>query len=64
MNNEEFNRIEYFENLILMLRELDTKKNSSDSIRDVLNFIADNLETYTEDIKAINMLKDFIKEDE
>lgn len=64
MNNEEFNKIEYFENLILMLRELDTKKNSSEAIRDVLNFIADNLETYTEDIKAINMLKDFIKEDE
>lgn len=64
MNNEEFNKIEYFENLILMLRELDTKKNSSEALREVLNFIADNLENYTEDIRAINMLKDFIKEDE
>lgn len=45
------NRCEMFKNLICMLRELDLIKNDTDSIRYVLNYIADELEKYIDDIK-------------
>lgn len=38
-------------NLIDMLRELDTEKNDRQTIKEVLNFIADKLEDLIEEVK-------------
>ena len=45
------NRILYFQNLITMLEEIDTEKNSAEDLRDVLNYIANELKQYINDIK-------------
>ena len=45
------NRVLIFQQLILMLRELDIVKNDSDTIREVLDYIANELENYIDDIK-------------
>lgn len=45
------NRVLDFQQLILMLRELDVVKNDSDTIREVLDYIANELEKYIDDIK-------------
>lgn len=45
------NRVLVFQNLISMLRELDLEKNDKETIREVLNYIADMLEQYIDDIK-------------
>jgi len=45
------NRVLVFQNLISMLRELDLEKNDKETIREVLNYIADMLEEYIDDIK-------------
>lgn len=45
------NRVLNFQQLILMLRELDVVKNDSDTIREVLDYIANELEKYIDDIK-------------
>lgn len=45
------NRVLYFQNLITMLREIDTQKNDAETLREVLNYIAQELEQYVDDIK-------------
>ena len=45
------NRVLEYQNLIAMLRELHLTKNSIEDIREVLNYIADELEKYIDDIK-------------
>lgn len=45
------NRVLYFQNLILMLEELDTEKNDSQTLREILNYIANELKKYIDDIK-------------
>lgn len=45
------NRVLVFQNLISMLRELDLEKNDKETIREVLNYIANMLEEYIDDIK-------------
>lgn len=45
------NKVLKFLNLIDMLKEIDLEKNSNEDIRKVLNFIADELEGYIEDLK-------------
>ena len=45
------NRVLVFQNLISMLRDLDLEKNDKETIREVLNYIADMLEEYIDDIK-------------
>ena len=45
------NRVLNFQQLISMLRELDVVKNDSDTIREVLDYIANELEKYIDDIK-------------
>lgn len=45
------NRVLYFQNLITMLKEIDTEKNSAEALREVLDFIAIELEKYIDDIK-------------
>ena len=45
------NKVFEYLNLIDMLREIDLEKNSTEDIREVLNFIADELEGYIEDLK-------------
>lgn len=45
------NRVLNFQQLILMLRELDVVKNDSDTIREVLDYIANELEKYIDNIK-------------
>lgn len=44
-------RVLRYQNLIYMLREIDTKKNSAEDLREVLDFIANELEKYVDDIK-------------
>ena len=44
-------RVLEYQNLITMLRELHLTKNSIEDIREVLNYIADELEKYINDIK-------------
>ena len=41
------------ENLITMLKEIDTKKNSPEDLRQVLNLIAKEIENKTEKLKNI-----------
>lgn len=48
-------------NLITMLREVDTKKNSPQDLRTVLDFIADK---FKHKVCELNDLKSFIKETE
>ena len=45
------NRVLEYQNLITMLRELDTEKNSAEDLRYVLDFIANELEQYIDDIE-------------
>ena len=45
------NRVLYFKNLITMLEEIDTEKNDSQALREVLDFIANELKQYIDDIK-------------
>lgn len=45
------NRVLYFQNLITMLREIDTQRNDAEKLREVLNYIAQELEQYVDDIK-------------
>lgn len=51
------NRKDLFITLIDMLREIDLEKNSKEILRDVLDYIADNLETYIEDIEESEVNK-------
>lgn len=39
--------LEYY-NLLDMLREIDTEKNSAEDLREVLNYIANELEKYVD----------------
>lgn len=43
--------LEYL-NLLAMLREIDTEKNSPEDIRTVLNYIAEELEKYVDLMKG------------
>lgn len=45
------NRVLYFQNLISMLEEIDTERNDSETLREVLNYIASELKKYINDIK-------------
>lgn len=45
------NRLLYFQNLISMLEEIDTERNDSETLREVLNYIANELKKYINDIK-------------
>lgn len=45
------NRVLEYQNLIEMIREIDTKKNSPELVREVLDYIADHLDTFIDDIK-------------
>lgn len=45
------NRVQYFQQLILMLQEIDTEKNDSQALREVLDYIASELEKYIDDIR-------------
>lgn len=45
------NRVLRFQNLIQMLKEIDTKKNSPEDLREVLDIIAHQLEEYINDIR-------------
>lgn len=45
------NRVLYFQNLISMLEEIDTERNDSETLREVLNYIANELKKYINDIK-------------
>ena len=45
------NRILYYQNLISMLEELDIEKNDKETIKEVLNYIANELKQYINDIK-------------
>lgn len=44
-------RKEKYKNLVVMLEELDTQKNDSDTLRYVLDFIANQLKEFINDIK-------------
>ena len=50
-------RKDLFITLIDMLREIDLEKNSKEILRDVLDYIVDNLETYIEDIEESEVNK-------
>ena len=50
-------RKDLFITLIDMLREIDLEKNSKEILRDVLDYIASNLETYIEDIEESEVNK-------
>lgn len=45
------NRVLYFQNLIAMLEELDTQKTDSQTLHEVLLYIAGELKQYINDIK-------------
>ena len=45
------NRVLYFQQLIKMLEELDIERNDKETIKDVINFIANELKQYINDIK-------------
>ncbi len=45
------NRVIEFQNLIAMLKEIDTEKNSAEDLKYVLDYIANELEKYIDDIK-------------
>ena len=45
------NRVLLYQNLISMLEELDTEKNDSETLREVLDYIADMLKQFIDDIK-------------
>ena len=45
------NRVLYYQNLILMLEEIDTEKNDAEALREFLNYIANELKHYIDDIK-------------
>lgn len=45
------NRVLHYQNLIKMLEDLDTQKNDRETIKDVLNYIANELKQFIDDIK-------------
>jgi len=45
------NRVLEFQNLITMLKEIDTEKNSAEDLKYVLDYIANELEKYIDDIR-------------
>lgn len=45
------NRVLYFQNLISMIEEIDVEKNDSETLREVLDYIANELKQYIDDIK-------------
>lgn len=45
------NRVLEYQNLIAMLKEIDTEKNDSKTLKEVLNCIARELEKYIDDIE-------------
>ena len=45
------NRVLEYQNLIAMLREIDLEKNDIETIREVLDYIAEELDKYIDDIK-------------
>ena len=45
------NRVLEFQNLITMLKEIDTEKNSDEDLKYVLDYIANELEKYIDDIR-------------
>lgn len=45
------NKVLYFQNLITMLKEIDTQRNDAETLREILNYIAQELEKYIDDIK-------------
>ena len=45
------NRVLEFQNLIAMLKEIDTEKNSAEALREVLDYIANELEKYIDGIR-------------
>ena len=45
------NNVQYFQNLIAVLEELDTERNDSETIKEALLFIANELKKYINDIK-------------
>lgn len=45
------NRVKRFQNLIDMIKEVDTEKNDVETLREVLDYIAYQLEQYIDDIK-------------
>ena len=51
------NRKDLFITLIDMLREIDLERNSKEQLRDFLNYIANNLETYIEDIEESEVIE-------
>ena len=45
------NRVLYFQNLISMIEEIDVERNDSETLREVLDYIANELKQYIDDIK-------------
>lgn len=45
------NRVLYYQNLISMLEEIDIEKNDAETLREVINYIANELKQYIDDIK-------------
>lgn len=45
------NRVLEYQNLITMLKGIDTEKNDSETLKEVLNYIARELEKYIDDIE-------------
>ena len=45
------NRVLYFQNLIDMLKEIDTENNDSETLKEVLEYIASELEQFIDDIR-------------
>lgn len=45
------NRVLYFQNLISMIEEIDVEKNDSETLREILDYIANELKQYIDDIK-------------
>lgn len=44
------NKSLYFQNLISMLEEIDTEKNDAETLKEVLNFIANELKKYVDEV--------------
>lgn len=45
------NRVQLYQNLISMLEEIDTEKNDSKTLREVLDYIANELKQFIDDIR-------------
>lgn len=48
--DDKMNKVLYFQQLIKMLEELDIEKNDKETIKEVLNYIANELKKYINDI--------------